>query len=683
MYALNKGDYVHIIEAKKEFHKDFGEQYRVLRWEKPVPVTRDSIIEFLCLIKNIGQVRANNIVKALGNNALKKIIDEGPEILKPIPAIGKRAEQIYYSVLEQFELQLLVQELSPIGLTLKHITTAYKQLGADGARAIKKDPYILVEKNIASFIKADAIAINNGGRKDSPKRILASLREALSQALKLGHCYLPSDELVIKALKVLSYSVNKEVVKSGLSNAINSSYLSAEGENIYLPNCLYAEKEIARLINRFNRKINFPKKLDPIIDQYERSTNIILAEKQRSAIKAFFLSGIMVLTGGPGTGKTETIKAISKIYETIYPDHEIAQAAPTGRASRRLSEITNKEAKTIHRLLNYQPGIGPLFGPNKPLDCNAIIIDEFSMVDIFLAKDLLRAISYGTRILIVGDKDQLPPVGAGNVFKDLLDSDVPVVELTKIFRQAQESQIVSNAHLVNQGKPITRNSDSTDFYYLKTENNNQILRLTEKSVLRLLEKGYDIDEIQVLVPTRKDHVGVNNLNDILQKATNPIAEKEIKYGKKLFRINDKIMQTENNYEKDVFNGDIGKIVDISPLYDEGEKVEDEALHVMFGDKLVIYRSSELDQIELAYATTIHKSQGGEYKAVIMVLGSNHKNMATRNLVYTGMTRAEDFLCIIGSARTLWKAIQNNEVFKRYTSLSGRIKNTSEAVAQGL
>ena len=375
-------------------------------------------------------------------------------------------------------------------------------------------------------------------------------------------------------------------------------------------------------------------------------------------------------------------KSYLKIYETIYPDHEIAQAAPTGRASRRLSEITNKEAKTIHRLLNYQPGIGPLFGPNKPLDCNAIIIDEFSMVD-FLAKDLLRAISYGTRILIVGDKDQLPPVGAGNVFKDLLDSDVPVVELTKIFRQAQESQIVSNAHLVNQGKPITRNSDSTDFYYLKTENNNQILRLTEKSVLRLLEKGYDIDEIQVLVPTRKDHVGVNNLNDILQKATNPIAEKEIKYGKKLFRINDKIMQTENNYEKDVFNGDIGKIVDISPLYDEGEKVEDEALHVMFGDKLVIYRSSELDQIELAYATTIHKSQGGEYKAVIMVLGSNHKNMATRNLVYTGMTRAEDFLCIIGSARTLWKAIQNNEVFKRYTSLSGRIKNTSEAVAQGL
>lgn len=387
----------------------------------------------------------------------------------------------------------------------------------------------------------------------------------------------------------------------------------------------------------------------------------------------------MVLTGGPGTGKTETIKAIVSIYNTIYPNHKIALAAPTGRASRRLAEMTHREASTIHRLLEYQPDLGPMYGKNRPLPYDLIIIDEFSMVDIFLAKDLFRAINPNTRVLMVGDKDQLPSVGPGNVFKDILETKIPIIELTEIFRQAQESQIVSNAHLVNQGKGIKIDPGKNDFYYIKSSKPEQILSLTRKSILRLIEKGYDISEIQVLVPTKRDEVGVYNLNNILQEAVNPVSEKGIKYGKTIFKVNDKVMQTENNYEKDVFNGDIGKIVDIGPLYEDDEKVEDQVLYVEYGNRLVTYRSSELDQIELAYATTIHKSQGGEYKAVIIVLDSQHYMMATRNLLYTAITRAEEFLCIIGSEKTLIKAIKDDKISERHTSLAERINDYSKAL----
>lgn len=684
IYGLNKGDYIQIYEAKEEYHKDFGKQYRVLRWEKPIPVTRESVIEFLCLIKYIGPVRARNIVDALGNDALKRIMDEGPEILRPIPAIGKRADQIYFSVLEQFELQLLVQELSPLGLSLKNIMNIYKELGPKGAKLIKNDPYTLVYNNITSFSKADLIALNNGEEKDSPKRIFASFKAALADALKLGHCYLPKEKLILDSTKILNTKIDRELINQELLKAINSGSLKSEGERIYLPVCFYAESEVAYNIAQLSKIKSFPRNVDSIIAQYEKDNNIILASKQKEAIKTLFSSNLMVLTGGPGTGKTETIKAIVNIYKSVFPNHKIAQAAPTGRASRRLSEITQKEAKTIHRLLAYQPAIGPQYNEKKPLPYNLIVIDEFSMVDIFLARDLFKAINLNTKVLIVGDKDQLPPVGAGNIFKDLLSADIPIVELTEVFRQAQESQIVSNAHSVNQGKGIKINPNKTDFYYLETNKAEQILSLTEKSVLRLLEKGYDIDEVQVLVPTRKDLVGVYNLNDILQKATNPIAPNEIKYGKKLFKVGDKVMQVENNYEKDVFNGDIGTIVDIAPIYEDGEEVEREAVYVNYGDRLVIYRTIELDQIELAYATTIHKSQGGEYRAVILVLGPEHYMMGTRNLLYTGMTRAKEFLCIIGSKKVLIKAIKNNEVSQRNTGLVEKIqRNLQDAIPKGV
>lgn len=679
IYNANKGDYIHIIEAKKEYHKNFGEQYRVIRWEKPIPVTRKAIIDFLCMIKHIGPVRANNIVNALGLNALTKIIEEGPEILRPIPAIGKRAEQIYLSVLEQYELQFLVQELSPLGLSLKHIMMVYKEIGGDRVKLIKKDPYILVDHNITSFQKADSIALSNGGSKESSRRIISALKTALIEALKLGHCYLPAEELIPRTIKILEAKLDQQVVAKELDEALNKGYLKAERGKIYLVNAYNAEKKVAQIVSALNRSTRPPRRIDSIIDQYERNTKITLAKKQREAIKSIFSNNIMVLTGGPGTGKTETIKAIVSIYNTIYPNHKIALAAPTGRASRRLAEMTHREASTIHRLLEYQPDLGPMYGKNRPLPYDLIIIDEFSMVDIFLAKDLFKAINPNTRVLMVGDKDQLPSVGPGNVFKDILETKIPIIELTEIFRQAQESQIVSNAHLVNQGKGIKIDPGKNDFYYIKSSKPEQILSLTRKSILRLIEKGYDISEIQVLVPTKRDEVGVYNLNNILQEAVNPVSKKGIKYGKTIFKVNDKVMQTENNYEKDVFNGDIGKIVDIGPLYEDDEKVEDQVLYVEYGDRLVTYRSSELDQIELAYATTIHKSQGGEYKAVIIVLDSQHYMMATRNLLYTAITRAEEFLCIIGSERTLIKAIKDDKISERYTSLAERINDYSKAL----
>lgn len=672
IYGLNKGDYLHILEAKEEYHKTFGKQYRVIRWEKPIPTSYSAAIEYLCLIKGIGPVRAKNIVKHLGANALQRIIDEGPKILEDIPYIGKRAEEIYLAVLEEFELHLLMQELSPLGLNWKHITTAYKQLGPEKARKIKDNPYLLVHYNIASFDKADAIALLNGESKNSPRRIWAAFKEALACALRLGDCYLPKDILFNKSLGVLKVSIDKSVLEGELTNALESNFLIAEGDNIYLPNCFYAEKEIALAIAQLNKRKKPPRKLSSIIAQYEKNTHIQLAIKQREAIKTLFSSNIMILTGGPGTGKTETIKAIVNIYEAIFPSHKIAQAAPTGRASRRLAEISGKEAKTIHRLLGIQPSIGPQYHPYRRLPYDLIVIDEFSMVDLFIAKDLFRAINPNSTLLIVGDKDQLPSVGPGNIFHDLLRTNIPVIELTKVFRQAAESQIVLNAHRVNRGENIITDPNKTDFYFLQTEDPYRILSLTQKSVARLIEKGYDIDDIQVLVPAKKDMIGTYNINNILQEAINPTAIKEIKYGRKIFRINDKVMQVENNYDKEVFNGDIGKIVDIAPLFENGEKVEDEVLYVEYGDKKVYYRSSELDQLEHAYAATIHKSQGGEYRAVVLVLASNHQLMATRNLLYTGITRAKEFLCIIGSGRTLHKAIQDNKVSQRYTGLAEKV-----------
>lgn len=676
IYGLRQGDYVK-VEGKEEVHKIYGKQIRVENFEKPIP-SNQGAIEFLCsdLVKDVGPVRARNILKFLGPNALERIIEEGPDLLRKVPGIKKKAESIYSSILEHFELQTVIKSLSFYGLSSKEIIKAYKHFGLETVDIVKKNPYVLLKTGF-DFNNIDQLALDMGIKEDSPFRVSTALIYCLKKASQKGHCYLPRKKLISSAVSFLNSlrksKVTESKIESILEASIESGNLIAEKDNIYLPDFYNTELDIARKLSEFCRPAAVPGDLDKLIFSYEKRTGIFLAAKQKEAVKSLFSHGILILTGGPGTGKTETIKAVVEIYTYLFPKNKIALAAPTGRGARRLSEVTGKKAQTIHRLLGIQPGQKPGYNKNNPLPHNLLIIDEASMLDIFLARNLFRAVNSSTRVLIAGDKDQLPPVGPGYVLRDLLNTEIPAVHLTEIFRQAAQSQIIYNAHRVHRGEPIEIDPSKNDFYYIKQRNPVKVAALVKKAVKRLLEKGYSMDDIQVLSPMRKTETGVRNLNNILQETFKHPNAKEIRYGKHIFREGDKVIQLENNYEKDVYNGDIGIIEKIKPLYGNNKKPsEKEVLYVRYNGKTAAYRLDELDQIDLAYCITVHKCQGSEYKAVIMVLTEQHDNMLTRNLLYTGLTRAVEFFCLIGPESALEKAIKNNKVIQRNTGLAQKL-----------
>jgi exodeoxyribonuclease V alpha subunit len=638
------------------------------------------IIDFLCSdqIQDVGPVKALRIVKTLGNNALERIINEGPDLLKTVQGISeKKAENIYYAILQQFEFQSIAQELLPMGITGKETLKAYQQMGSHTAEEIKENPYVLINLGLADFARADKIALDSGIKPSSPLRVEAAILFCLFRESRGGHCFLEKEKLIALALKELNNSrriVGEDDISSSLQLTKERRTIIVDREKIYLPHYYYAELNVAQSINELCFSSSCPPKLDYFIDSYEKKAGIVLAPKQKEAIKQLFFFNMLILTGGPGTGKTETIKGLVDIYKAVYPQKPIALVAPTGRASRRLAEITGRDAQTIHRLLRiYRPGQKPEFNRNNPLPYSLLIIDEASMIDILLAEALFAAIAPHTKVLVVGDKDQLPPVGPGHFLKDLLDAGVPAVYLTEIFRQAAESQIVHNAHLINQGKMIDVNSSKNDFYYLRQTNPEKIIKLTKQAVARLLEKGYSMDDIQVIVPMRKNTIGVENLNGILQETFKQPGKKELRHGKHLFREGDKVIQQENNYSKDVYNGDIGVIREIKPVFDEDQElIEQKALYVSFNGKQIIYKKKEIDQLFPAYATTIHKCQGSEIPCIILIITTEHDIMLTRNLLYTGVTRARKLLCLIGCDRILQKAISNNNVNHRNTALAQRI-----------
>ena len=491
-----------------------------------------------------------------------------------------------------------------------------------------------------------------------------------------GHCFAERSQLVEKAEKMLD--LDRELIESTISRMIEEGAIIADvNDSIYLPPFYYSEVGVARRIkdilsvpsiyNSFNH--------DKVLEQVQKESGIRYDDIQIEAIKTAAKSKFMVLTGGPGTGKTTTTQGIIRLFRKLSA--KVLLAAPTGRAAKRLSESTGMEAKTIHRLLEYKPPEGYKRNEENPLDCDVIIIDETSMVDVILMYNLLKAISDHTIVILVGDVDQLPSVGAGNVLKDVINSGiVNTVKLTRIFRQALGSAIITNAHRINKGEfPILRGGKNSDFFFIEEEEPHKIVQIIVDLCSRRLPEYYRVDpinDIQVLSPMQRGETGTSNLNLVLQEALNP-SQTSIKYGGTIYKLGDKVMQVKNNYDKNVFNGDIGIITRIDP--------EDRIVVISFDGNEVEYDVTELDEVVLAYATTIHKSQGSEYGIVVAPITTQHYIMLQRNLLYTCVTRAKKAIVLVGTKKAIAMTISNNKIQKRNTMLAYRLKERTDGKSE--
>jgi len=560
------------------------------------------------------------------------------------------------------------------GVSSTYAVKIYKAYGDNSISVVKENPYRLaLDISGIGFKTADKIARNMGIDPASQIRAEAGIIHVLSELVDEGHVYYPHDKLMEAAASLLE--VNRDVLETALAALVEQRRAVVEeqkGERaIYLTPLHIAEVNVSR---RLETLVSSPRQLFQIdveraIQWVQQAIRIELAEMQQEAIRKMFTSKVLVLTGGPGTGKTTLLNCIIRILERKA--QRILLASPTGRAARRLAEVTGRDAKTIHRLLEYRPNEGG-FKRNEenPLEADLVIIDEASMVDILLMNHLLKAISPTATLLLVGDIDQLPSVGPGNMLKDIIASGrVETVRLTEVFRQAQESMIVVNAHRVNRGEfPVGKPPDGkkSDFYFVERDDPQKALEVVKELCARRLPRTFrfdPFDDIQVMTPMHKGMAGVANLNAELQMLLNPTG-KEVIRGGRCFRIKDKVMQIINNYEKEVFNGDIGRVV--------GIEHEEQKLSVKYEDRVVDYDWSQLDDLVLAYAISIHKSQGSEYPAVVIPILSQHYIMLQRNLLYTAITRAKKLVVLVGSRRAIAIATRNNRVQYRYTALATRL-----------
>jgi len=645
------------------------------------------------LIKGVGPVTAKRLVEHFGLDTLD-IIQFNPDRLTEVEGIGPaKAQLIASSFAEQKEIREVMIYLQSYGISTTYAIKIYKMYGANTIPYIKENPYRLAEDVVGIGFKiADKIARSMGVPYDSPYRIAAGTKYVLSQASSNGHTYLPQDELVMQAAQLLQ--VDSKLVELAISNlAVNQAIILEDMEDhraVYLAPFYYAEMGVCRrLMDLAMADVDILEgDLEEDLKRIQKEQGIILAKQQREAVIKSLTNGVVVITGGPGTGKTTTINCIIKLLEDRGMAVELA--APTGRAAKRMTEATGREAKTIHRMLEYGfSDEGDFFqkDENDPLLVDAVIIDEMSMVDILLMNHLLKAILPGTRLIMVGDVDQLPSVGPGNVLRDIIQSGIiTVVRLTEIFRQAQESMIILNAHRINRGEYPYLNVKEKDFFIDRKEEPERILdSLIDLTCRRLPKYGnyHPMRDIQILVPMKKGTIGVHNLNLELQKVLNPPSpqKKEKLNRDTLFRVGDKVMQIKNNYKtkwrrfaggqeveegEGVFNGDMGYIKSI----DE----EEQTLTVLFDDdKEVVYDFSQLDELELAYAISIHKSQGSEFSVVLIPLAWGPPMLMTRNLLYTAVTRAKEMVVIVGRERTIAQMVENNYIDRRYSGLAHRLK----------
>lgn len=653
----------------------YGRQFQIVTFEETLPATVYGIEKYLGsgLIKGIGPKYAKLIVNTFGADTLE-VIESEPERLLEVPGIGeKRVERIRQGWTDQKEIKNIMLFLQGHDVSTAHATRIYKHYGAESIDVVRENPYRLADDIWGiGFKTADTIASKLGFEKSAYARLRGGLMYTLNRLAEDGHCYALRQQLTETGAKLLE--VEEELLSPVLDrmiadrDVITAPVPESEDVAIYLPPFFYAEVGVQ---NRM-RGIAAGEATVPRPAQVSMREDIEYDEIQLEAIRTALKSKIMVLTGGPGTGKSTTTLGIIRAFGGM----RILLAAPTGRAAKRLSEVTGREAKTIHRLLEFKPPEGYKRNEDNPLEGDVLIVDECSMVDEMLMYSLLRAVPDSMRVILVGDVDQLPSVGAGNVLRDIIDSGaVPVVRLTKIFRQAAASRIILNAHRINGGEfPDLSNGAGTDFFFQKAEEPEKAAEIIVDLVKNRLPKFYHVppQAIQVLTPMQRGVVGAANLNQLLQAAVNPPVKDfkgnpgpELHRGGYTFRAGDKVMQIKNNYDKEVFNGDIGTIEKIDP--------EDRILTVRFDDRGIEYDATELDEMVLAYATTVHKAQGAEYPIVVMPVMMSHFMMLQRNLLYTGVTRAKKTLVLVGQKKAVGYCVRNVTVDKRNTLLAERLK----------
>lgn len=666
------------IEGEWVKHPKFGQQFKATTYKTVAPTEISGIEKFLAsgAINGIGPAMAKKIVAEFGEKTLEVIAKSPNELLK-IPGIGKKtAEKISTSYLEQSELTEIMVWLENHGISNTYAGKIFAKYGSFAIDIMEKDIYRLFQDiEGIGFLTADKLAFNLGIQREDKRRIISGTDYALMQLCNNGHCCIPEMALVDKTAKILQ--VNNQIIFTILKERIDNGSLNTEvvgGETlIYPPYLYYAEKKVAMRLLQLQQATEplSEDNLSLFIKVWEKDNQIQLAQKQKEAIKACLHHGVLVLTGGPGTGKTTVIKGILSILKA--QGLKIRLAAPTGRAAKRLSETTGQKALTIHRLLeannlaqddNLQLGFSKDI--DDQLDADVIILDEVSMVDIVLMHHFLNAVPDGCRIILVGDTDQLPAVGPGSVLKDIIRSQkIPAIRLDEIFRQAQTSMIIQNAHIINVGRLPDLRKQYSDFVFYELNDDTSITqKILDLCTKDLPHEGFDVlKDVQILSPMHRFLCGVENLNLMLQERLNPKKNQdELKYSSQTFRVGDKVMHIRNNYQKNVFNGDIGFI----------QNINNEKLTVYYFDHIVTYEKNELNELTLAYASSVHKSQGSEYKVVIIPLSTSHYIMLQRNLLYTAITRAKQKVIIIGSKKALMTAIQSNRTQKRYTLLAERL-----------
>ena len=680
------------MQGEWTHHPKYGEQFRVVSYRTAVPASVYGMRKYLGsgLIKGIGPVMAGRIVKKFGKETLE-IIEEEPERLAEIEGIGnKRIVMIKAAWDAQREIRDVMLFLQGHGVSSGYATKIFKVYGNTAIQVVRNNPYRLASDIFGiGFLTADRIAEKMGFDKNSPLRARAGILYVLNQLAEEGSVYTPYEPLITRCIEVLhvdrdlltevigKLAFNEKIVIEDLNDSIET--FQENFKAVFLAKYYLAENRIAE---RMARLSSAPKSIRPIdtdkaVEWVQERLTFMLAEKQVHAIRCALDNKVMIITGGPGTGKTTIINAILKIYSKVKV--KTLLAAPTGRAAKKMTEATGHEAKTIHRLLEYSLQKGGFKKDEAdPLDCDVLFIDEASMIDTLLMHYLIKAVPPTATLIIVGDVNQLPSVGAGNVLHDLIESEIMlVVRLNEIFRQAKASQIVINAHRINNGelpliKPDELAASESDFYFINQEDPEKVLQIILELVSQRIPRrfGYDsTDDIQVLAPMHKGIVGAGNLNIELQGLLNP-GNVSISRGDRNFRIHDKVMQVRNNYEKEVYNGDIGRIVGIDP--------ETQAVSIGFDKRQVDYEYSHLDEIVLAYAVSVHKSQGSEYPVVVLPVLTQHYLLLQRNLIYTAVTRGRKLVVLVGTWKALAMGVRNDKMRRRYTHLRQRLAELKDA-----
>lgn len=647
-------------------HKKYGRQFKADLAERPKDLSLDEIEIFLQNIKHIGPVRAEKIVRMFGSDTMN-VIENNPDKLRLAGIPEQAIEAVKQEVTNNKIFRDVKMRLLPLGLSLTTIKKIFDTYGVKCIEVVTTNPYRLADDiRGIGFLKADEIAEAVGIPFDSDFRIQAGIKYVLSQEEQNGHVYYPYGSLLKEAMEVLSKDGRQLELEKIIQNVPNTNEVIIEDDRVYSKRLYEQEKYIAyKLVELANKQLRPVKDVDKILQKLQKENGIIYAEKQVQAVRKSLANNVSVITGGPGTGKTTVIKAIINVLKEN--DMTFALAAPTGKATKRMSEATGEEAMTVHRLLEAtfdRETKTSYFARNEdnPIDADVVIIDESSMLDNSLTYHLLKAIK--NRIIFVGDVDQLPSVGAGNVLKDMILSGmIPVTKLEVVFRQKDTSSIITNAHLINSGRMPVFNSD--DFKFTEAETADEIIN----EYLNLLKSGLSIFDVQILSPMYNGPLGVRELNRRVQELVNPPkpGKKELTFGSTIFRVGDKVMQTANNYELDIFNGDTGIIRDITE--DDGTI----SVMVQFDDKLVKISGEDIQDLILAYAITVHKSQGSEYHTVLMALSTGHYIMLKRNLIYTGVTRAKKNVHIFGSKKSIGIAVRTVDASKRYTWLKERLQ----------